>query len=194
MARPVSDGRLVFVVGPSGVGKDTLLRAAREALADDPGFVFPRRAITRPPSPETEDFDSLTAPEFAAQKAQGAFALTWQAHGLEYGIPAAIRTALAQGRIVVVNGSRDAIGAAEPGFPTLHIISIEARPEVIAARLAARGRETEAEIRDRLLRAVRPLPTGIAVTRIDNSGEIAQAQGALVGALRALRQASAEAE
>lgn len=187
-------GALVLIVGPSGVGKDTLLRSARLALADDTAFVFPRRAITRPPSPETEDFESLSDADFAARAKAGEFALTWQAHGLSYGIPGSIRQSIASGQVVVLNGSRDAVGAAQPAFPDLHVISIEAQPEVIAARLAARGRESAVEIRNRLARAVRPLPDGVAVTRIDNSGDQTRAELALVLALRSLAQASAEAE
>lgn len=42
------NARAVYVVGPSGSGKDRLLRYARERLADEPGLVFAHRYITRP--------------------------------------------------------------------------------------------------------------------------------------------------
>ncbi len=85
---------LVLVVGPSGAGKDTLLEAAREALAADPRFRFVRRAITRPAEAGGEAHEAVTDTQFAART----FALAWQAHGLRYGIPNDIATDIAAGR------------------------------------------------------------------------------------------------
>ena len=179
-------GRLVFIVGPSGAGKDTLLSRARLALANDPRFVFPRRTITRPQSPETEDFESIDPEGFRRAAAEGAFALTWQAHGLSYGLPASLRAEMALGRIVVVNGSRDALAAALPLFPQAKVVSIIADQPVIAARLQARGRETPDEIARRLARASLPLPAGFDTVVIDNSGALALAEAALLQVLLSL--------
>ena len=44
-------GCFVAVVGPSGAGKDTIMDAARVALAGDTRFHFVRRIITRPQEP-----------------------------------------------------------------------------------------------------------------------------------------------
>jgi len=62
-AGAIGPGRLVLVVGPSGAGKDTLLRLAQAACADDRNVVFPRRVVTRESS-EAEDNISVSPDEF----------------------------------------------------------------------------------------------------------------------------------
>jgi len=183
MARP---GALVLVVGPSGAGKDTLMAAAKTALAEDPGFVFARRVITRDAVAALEDHDSIDRAGFEASKARGEFALTWEAHGLAYGIRNSIDAEIAAGRTVVMNGSRRMIADAQARYPRCLVALVTADAEVRARRLAGRGRESLAEITERLAHEGAPVPEDVEVVRIDNSGAL---DGAVAALLRALRQA-----
>ncbi len=178
---PLPNARLFAIVGPSGAGKDTLLRLAREQV---PGLHLVRRAITRPPSEATEPFESMTEADFAARQKAGEFALDWQAHGLRYGIPRAELAPLARGETVLFNGSRKALPQALQAFPGMGVILVTAPVEVLAARLAARGRESEAEIAARLERAGFDLPGGIRgrVVMNDTKPEVGAAR--LIAALQ----------
>jgi len=176
-------GRLVLVVGPSGAGKDTLIAAAKTALAGDDRYVFPKRIITRHAVPTTEDHDSVSPERFAELKQAGAFALDWEAHGLTYGLPARLNEDLAAGRTVVVNGSRAAVKEARRRFAALTVLLIDASTEVRSARLAGRGRETASEIAERLGREVPDALPG--AVRVDNSGALADGVAAFLAALSA---------
>ena len=55
----IGPGRLVLVVGPSGAGKDTLLRFAKAACVESGNIVFPRRIITREAS-ASEDNEEVS--------------------------------------------------------------------------------------------------------------------------------------
>lgn len=145
-------GTLVLVVGPSGAGKDTLIGEARRLLEDEPRIVFARRAITRPPGDPTEQHLAITPAEFAAQEARGEFLLSWPAHGLSYGIPVAYERMLDQGHIVVANVSRTVIREAERRIANVVVLHITAPIAILAARIAARGRERVDEIAERLHR------------------------------------------
>ncbi|MBS3650563.1 phosphonate metabolism protein/1,5-bisphosphokinase (PRPP-forming) PhnN [Pseudaminobacter sp. 19-2017] len=165
-------GVLLAVVGPSGAGKDSLMAHARERLGDDPSVLFVRRVITRSAVPSAEDHDALTAEAFAEAQSSGMFAVTWQAHGLHYGIPAEVHQHLAAGGVAVVNGSRAALREIHSAFEHVVTVQITCNPAVLASRLAARGRESQAEIEQRLSRAA-SVPSDCTgdVIEIDNSGE-----------------------
>ncbi len=167
-------GAIVAVVGPSGAGKDTLMDFARSRLTSDNNFTFVRRTITRPAEAGGETHSSVDEREFLQQAKNGAFAVWWHAHGLYYGIPASTLDDLRSGRILVVNGSR----AALPSFrdiygEALKIALITAPPEVLADRLAARGRESREEILSRLSRqtSVMAAPNSADV-EINNDGDL----------------------
>ena len=178
-------GTLFLVVGPSGAGKDALIAAARAALAHDPNFLFPRRLITRPAEVDVEDYVAISPAAFEAAAAEGAFSLRWRSHGLDYGISKRLETALAAGRNVVVNVSRSVVGEALKRLQPVKIILVTAPVSVLAERLAARGRESAAEIAERLVRASYAEPSGPDVIRIENAGALADAVAAFLAALRA---------
>lgn len=146
-------GRLALVVGPSGAGKDTLIAGARAQLASDPDFVFPRREITRPADAGGEDHIPISLETFVQRRADGAYALAWEAHGLGYGVPAGIADDLARGRTVVVNVSRTVIPDARTRFPNLLVMNVTAPVAILAERLAARGRESADDVARRLDRS-----------------------------------------
>jgi phosphonate metabolism protein PhnN/1,5-bisphosphokinase (PRPP-forming) len=123
----------------------------------------------------------VTEAEFLARKARGEFALDWQAHGLHYGIP----RAQTQGPgTVIFNGSRAALPLAAQVFPGLRVIMVTAPDAVLAQRLAARGREDEADIRARLARAAFTLPPGMVAETVMNDGPLATGIARLLAALQ----------
>lgn len=185
--RDPARGTVIAVVGPSGVGKDSLMDFARQHLSGRTDICFVRRTITRPKDSVGEDHDAVTAEAFEALARSGAFAVHWKAHGLGYGIPANVYVDLAAGHIVIVNGSRSALDGFRAAFPRLLVVNVTARPDVLAKRLAARGRETAADIEARLARATEPLPDDLKVVTIDNSGELASAGRQLVDLVEGLR-------
>ena len=164
-------GRLVLVAGPSGVGKDSLLDGAKEALAGDPGYLFLRRYITRPAAAGGEDHNEISETAFEERRAAGDFPLWWDAHGLRYGLPD-FSGELMAGRTVIANVSRGVIGEARRKFGAVTAIHVTAPADKLRQRLLARGRETGAEIERRLGRAAAPGPAGPGVIEFSNEGPL----------------------
>ena len=178
----VGPGRLVLVVGPSGAGKDTLLRLAQAACADDRDVVFPRRVVTRASSAD-EDNIAMSPDEFARGRDHGDFAVHWDAHGHSYALPLEINDDIRAGRAVVANVSRTVIGALRRAYANVVVVAITAPPDVLAQRLAARARNTDGNIADRLARSVDDASANADVT-ILNAGSADYHSRQLVRAIR----------
>lgn len=144
--------RLIYLVGSSGSGKDSLLRYARARLAEHPGVVFAHRYITRPHEAGGENHVALTDAEFAMRQRSRLFALAWTSHGLSYGVGIEINQWLGKGHTVVVNGSREYLAQAKLHYPELVVVTVEVPTELLRQRLRARGREDPTAIEQRLER------------------------------------------
>lgn len=167
-------GRLFYVIGPSGAGKDSFMRAVRERWGDH--LLVAHRYITRPASAGGENHVELSEEEFRLRQQLGLFALDWEANGHRYALGCEIERWLASGVDVMVNGSRACLPRAQARFGgRLVPVMISVEPGTLGQRLRARGRESETEIRRRLERAEaqnRGLPD--SVWRLDNSGSLTE--------------------
>ncbi len=177
-------GMLVLVVGPSGAGKDSVIDGAKAALAGDERFVFARRVITRPVGVGGEAHTETTPDAFAAAQAAGAFCLSWQAHGFDYGVPGAIEDDLIARRCVIANVSRSVLDIARDRYRRICVVNITAPVETLARRIALRGREDAVSIRKRLERAAQAMPVGDDVVTLENTCALDDAVNAFVAVLR----------
>jgi phosphonate metabolism protein PhnN/1,5-bisphosphokinase (PRPP-forming) len=173
-------GCLCLIVGPSGVGKDSLIDGARAVLAGDPSFDFAIRDINRPSQAGGEAHRPVTDADFATLEAAGRYALSWTAHGLHYGIPIAYESALNQGVCIVANVSRTVIALARERYQPLVIIKITAPSDLLRQRLIARGREDQADIEGRIQRAAAFEVSGTDVIELSNDGPIERGINRLV--------------
>jgi ribose 1,5-bisphosphokinase len=176
----MSKGRFIAVVGPSGVGKDSIMAGIKAAL---PQVRLVRRIITRPPGLGGEDYDPVSPERFDQMARAGAFCLHWSAHGLCYGIPTDVVDATRTGTDCLANLSRRALPEAAALFDRFVVLNITASPETLAARLAGRARETPAEIRQRLERAQMGFAPGGDTVTIRNDGPLPDAVASAVAAL-----------
>lgn len=171
-------GRLIYLIGPSGSGKDSLLNAVREGSGGR-GWRVVRRVITRSAEARGELAEAVSPEAFAEREARGDFAMSWHANGLSYGIPREIDDWLNAGDDVLVNGSRGYLPEARRRYPHLLAVLLTVADDVLRGRLHARGRESAEEIEARLARNAGFADTLLAgenddLCLLDNSGSITE--------------------
>lgn len=177
-------GRLIYLIGASGSGKDSLMRYARQRLADQP-VLFAHRYITRALHDGAEDHIVLSPGEFLCRRDSDLFAMHWQAHGFDYGIGIEIDVWRDRGLTVVVNGARRYLPTLRRICPEAGVVWVTADQTVRAVRLTARARESATQINDRLHVDVGVEPASCDAV-INNNGPIEVAGDALVALLMQL--------
>jgi len=197
--------KLFYVMGASGVGKDSLLgyvregvrkgvrenagenvkESAKENIQKNNGLMFAHRYITRPADAGGENHIALTHQEFLQRSRHRCFAMSWQSHGNWYGIGSEVDQWLEQGLNVVVNGSRDYFSSAAARYPNIVPVLIAADKDRLLDRLLKRGRENQEDIERRL--HVSESTVGKlkhpALVVIENNGELAVAGETLMNLL-----------
>ncbi len=171
---------LIYLMGPSGAGKDSLLERLRAETRAGP--LVAHRYITRPANAGCENHIALSEQEFLRRRAKGLFALDWQAHEHYYAFGIEVDLWLLQGIDVVVNGSRAHLPQAMQRYGAqLLPVCLQVSPGVLRQRLERRGRETAAQIEQRLVRAAdyqQTLPAGCRL--LDNNGDLGHTLDALL--------------
>jgi ribose 1,5-bisphosphokinase len=147
----IGPGRLILVVGPSGAGKDTLIRLAQVSCAGDSSLIFARRVVTRAATAH-ESNEQVSPEAFRLARIERKFAVDWEAHGHCYALPRAIDEDIRANRTVIANVSRTVVDAMRRAYANVTVVLITAPPEILVTRLSARGRDSDGQIADRLSR------------------------------------------
>jgi ribose 1,5-bisphosphokinase len=182
--------RLIYVVGPSGAGKDSVLSWLHQHTSKSAPVYLARRTIDRLnfAEPGAQDHERVDAATFEQLVADAAFAMHWDANTHRYGIRHVELMHLQDSTgCVMVNGSRAHLPTAARDYPGLTVLHITASPDVLRQRLLARGRESESAVEARMLRHI-PLEVdaACALVEVHNDSTIDAAGQQLLIQLQAL--------
>lgn len=180
-------GPLVYVMGPSGAGKDSVMNRARALLPSKAPVFFAHRYITRPADIGGENHVALSEAEFLLRREHGLFAFDWEAHGNRYAIGCEIEAWRKAGLTVVVSGSREHFLKANGLDVDTHPVLITAPAERLAQRLATRGREDSGAATRRLDRGEAYTVSDSRLATIMNDGVLETAALAFVNLIARLQ-------
>jgi len=180
-------GPLVYVMGPSGAGKDSVMNRARALLPTGAPVFFAHRYITRPADVGGENHVALSEVEFLLRRDHGLFAFDWDAHGNRYAIGREIEAWRNAGLTVVVSGSREHFLRVNGLDPDTHPVLITAPAQRLAERLNARGREDSGAAAERLGRGVAYTVDDPRLVTIVNDGALEAAAEAFVSLIARLQ-------
>lgn len=166
-------GKLIYLVGPSGSGKDSLLEGIKKNKQEN--LYVARRFITRPTDDKNETHIAITQEKFNAYVNQNFFSMYWLANGLSYGISQSIHFVREEGCNVIVNGSREYVAKLLTKYPEAIVVNIKVSLETLKQRLTERQRETSEQISHRLQRAALDYNLPNNSYHIDNNGSLQQA-------------------
>jgi phosphonate metabolism protein PhnN/1,5-bisphosphokinase (PRPP-forming) len=158
--------KICLIVGASGVGKDTLLKAIKDTINAN----FVKRYITREPDNNESNF-YLDKEAFENLEKISYFVSGWKAHDNYYGIA---KSHIKDG-LNIISISREAIKDFEKVFENVTTIEIGIPKEMLYMRLKNRGREDEEAILKRIERSEQKIEAKNLIY-FDNSNPIEQSK------------------
>jgi ribose 1,5-bisphosphokinase len=162
--------KIVLIVGASGVGKDTLLKAIKNDIEAN----FITRYITRVPDANESNY-YISKDDFEYLIKSGFFVSSWEAHGNIYGIS---QHSIKDG-LNIISISREAVKDFEKTFEDVTTIEIGIPKELLYTRLKNRGREDEEAIAKRIKRSEQKIEAKNLIY-FDNSKPIEESRGAFL--------------
>ena len=125
-------GKLIWLMGPSGSGKDSLLEVLRQQ--EHAQLLVAHRYITRPANAGCENHIALSEQEFFTRAGHNLLALSWHANGLYYGVGVEIDLWLHAGFDVIVNGSRAHLAQAKVRYGNALLpVCLQVSPPILRA-------------------------------------------------------------
>ena len=158
--------KIVLIVGPSGVGKDTLLKYSKKVLKENSTFNFVKRYITRKPDSNEKNY-YVQEEAFDLLKKEDFFVSSWQAHENLYGIS----KSSVQNGVNIISISRSHVQDFERVYDEVYTIHVTIPKELLLQRLRLRARESEAEIMQRFKRTYETIDAKNLI-EFDNSKNI----------------------
>lgn len=162
---------LIFVVGTSGSGKDSVMRETVSYLNQNGvSAQILKRIITRTPD-KNEESNFLSVDDFLHRKSE--FALAWNIYDNWYGIPwEPIHEVYRNNSFLLINVSRGVLHEARKLFPSSLIILVTVPKEIAESRIKNRGREDHKGMSIRLSRMSKQVDMPIPSKIINNSGDL----------------------
>ncbi|MEH6442696.1 MAG: ribose 1,5-bisphosphokinase [Oceanospirillaceae bacterium] len=179
--------KIIYVMGPSGSGKDTIIDAVREQHLDH--LQVAHRYITRHWQSGGENHIALSQTVFEQRKALGLFAMAWSANQHQYAIGREVDLWLECQQNVLVNGSRAYLPQAMKLYPNMILpVMIDVAADKLQERLIKRGRESVAEIEARIKRHIQLSNNDASLFQIvENNNSIEEAVTQLTAIINAAK-------
>jgi guanylate kinase len=186
-------GHLFILSAPSGAGKTTLCRAARDRFADIRYSISHTTRRPRPGESDGVDYVFISESEFKDGIARGRWAEWAQVHGNYYGTSAEfLNRELAVGRDILLDIDVQGTCQIVQRYPqSITIFIMPPSLDVLRQRLEARGTDSPETIAVRLENAAKEIAQKNAYRHVIINDRLSQAIDELIALIESYRQHTA---